>query len=148
MLKIITKTFNQLTKQELYNLLQLRSEVFVVEQNCVYQDIDGKDYKALHILGYKNNNLVAYTRIFKPKDYFKEASIGRVLVKKRKRKRKYGYAIMIASIKAIKKYYNEEVIRISAQTYLKPFYNNLNFKETGKEYLEDGILHINMIKDT
>ena len=80
MLKTETKTFNELTTQELYNLLQLRSEVFVVEQNCVYQDVDGKDQKALHVLGYKNDKLVAYTRVFKPGLYFQEASIGRVVV--------------------------------------------------------------------
>jgi ElaA protein len=141
-----TKSFKELTTQELYNLLQLRSEVFVVEQDCVYQDIDGKDEKALHILGYVDDKLVAYTRIFKPGAYFEEASIGRVVVKESKRKFKHGYTIMNASIAAIKLYYNTSDIRISAQTYLKQFYNNLDFKEVGEEYLEDGIPHINMIK--
>jgi ElaA protein len=146
MLDIITKNFEDLTTQELYNVLQLRSEVFVVEQDCVYQDIDGKDQKALHILGYDNNVLVAYTRVFKPGYYFEEASIGRVVVQQKARKFKYGYAIMKASIEAIKTHYNETTIRISAQMYLKNFYNNLEFKEVGEEYLEDGIPHINMIK--
>lgn len=146
MLDIIRKTFNELTTEELYNLLQLRSEVFVVEQDCVYQDIDGKDQKALHILGYNGKKLVAYTRIFKPGYYFKEASIGRVVVRAHERKFKHGYAIMKASIEAIKNHYNETTIRISAQTYLKQFYNNLDFYEVGEEYLEDGIPHINMIK--
>ena len=94
MLQIITKTFKQLTTQELYDVLQLRSEVFVVEQDCVYQDLDGKDQKALHVLGYKKEKIVAYTRVFKPGDYFKHASIGRVIVKKREREFKYGYDIM------------------------------------------------------
>jgi len=138
--------FNELSIVELYDLLQLRSEVFVVEQDCVYQDIDGKDQKALHVLGYKNEKLVAYTRIFKPGDYFKEASIGRVVVEQKERQYKYGYTIMNASIEAIKTYYNETIIRISAQTYLKRFYNNLDFKEVGKEYLEDGIPHIAMLR--
>ena len=146
MLHIITKKFNELTTQELYNLLQLRSEVFVVEQDCVYQDIDGKDQKAHHILGYKDDKLVAYTRIFKPGYYFEESSIGRVVVQQKERKFKYGYYIMKASIEAIKTQYNERIIRISAQTYLKQFYNNLEFYEVGEEYLEDGIPHINMIK--
>ncbi|WP_179318702.1 GNAT family N-acetyltransferase [Winogradskyella helgolandensis] len=146
MLDIIIKNFNELTTQELYNLLQLRSEVFVVEQDCVYQDIDGKDQKAHHILGYKDDKLVAYTRIFKPGYYFDESSIGRVVVQQNTRKFKYGYAIMKASIEAIKSHYNERIIRISAQTYLKQFYNNLEFYEVGEEYLEDGIPHINMIK--
>ena len=76
MLNIQTKTFEQLTTQELYDILQLRSEVFVVEQDCVYQDIDGKDQKALHIIGFKNKKVVAYTRAFKPGDYFEFSSIG------------------------------------------------------------------------
>jgi len=142
-----TKSFNELTTQELYDLLQLRSEVFVVEQDCVYQDVDGKDQKALHILGYKEEKLVAYTRVFKPGDYFTEASIGRVVVKQQERQYKYGYDIMNASIKAIATHYKEKVIKISAQTYLKRFYNNLGFFEVGEEYLEDGIPHIGMIRN-
>ncbi|MBU2921601.1 GNAT family N-acetyltransferase [Winogradskyella psychrotolerans] len=146
MLTTKISAFNELSIVELYDLLQLRSEVFVVEQDCVYQDIDGKDQKALHVLGYKNEKLVAYTRIFKPGDYFKEASIGRVVVEQKERQYKYGYTIMNASIEAIKTYYNETIIRISAQTYLKRFYNNLDFKEVGEEYLEDGIPHIAMLR--
>ncbi|MEJ6791757.1 MAG: GNAT family N-acetyltransferase [Lacinutrix sp.] len=145
MLEIKTKTFQELTTTELYNLLQLRSEVFVVEQDCVYQDIDGKDQKALHVIGYKNNNIVAYTRIFKPGDYFKESSIGRVVVAENEREYKYGYNIMEASIEAVKNHYNVSEIKISAQCYLKRFYNKLKFTEVGEEYLEDGIPHIGMI---
>lgn len=147
MLTIKTKTFKQLTTDELYAILQLRSEVFVVEQDCVYQDIDYKDQNALHVLGFKDKNLVAYTRIFKPGDYLDSASIGRVIVKENERKYRYGYTIMEASIKAIKDYYNESKIKISAQVYLKKFYNNLGFEETGEEYLEDGIPHMGMVKD-
>ena len=117
------KTYSELTKDELYALLQLRSEVFVVEQDCIYQDIDGKDQKALHVLGFKENQLIAYTRVFKPGDYFKQASIGQ----------------------AVKQYFNEITIKISAQCYLKKFYNSLGFKEVGEEYLEDGIPHIAML---
>jgi len=146
LLSINIKSFKALTTQELYDLLLLRSEVFVVEQDCVYQDIDGKDQKALHILGYKDEKLVAYTRVFKPGDYFKEASIGRVVVQENERQHKYGYAIMKASIKAIKTYYDTTNIKISAQKYLKRFYNNLEFNEVGEVYLEDGIPHIGMIK--
>ncbi len=147
MLKIQVKTFKELTKEALYDVLQLRSEVFVVEQNCVYQDIDGKDQKALHVLGFKDNKLVAYTRIFKPGDYFKEPSIGRVVVVKKERAYKYGYDIMKASIKAIAKYYNTSLIKISAQVYLKKFYTNLGFIAIGEAYLEDDIPHIAMIKE-
>ena len=147
MLKVKIKTFKELTVQELYHLLQLRSEVFVVEQNCVYQDIDGKDQKALHVLGYKENILIAYTRIFKPGAYFEEASIGRVVVVKNQRQYKYGYVIMEASIRAIKQHFSITKIKISAQVYLKAFYKNLGFNEVGEEYLEDDILHIAMIKE-
>ena len=146
MIDIKVKTFNQLNTQELYNILQLRSEVFVVEQNCVYQDLDGKDEKALHIIGFKNNKVVAYTRVFKPGDYFEYASIGRVVVDQNEREHKYGYDIMKASVEAIKTHYNETKIKISAQTYLKRFYNNLDFFEVGEEYLEDGIPHIGMMR--
>lgn len=148
MLDIQTKTFEQLNTKELYDLLQLRSEVFVVEQDCVYQDIDGKDKKAFHVLGYKNKNLVAYTRIFKSGDYFKEASIGRVVVKETQRQYGYGYDIMNASVEAIQRHFKTSDIRISAQTYLKRFYNNLGFKEVGEEYLEDGIPHVNMLLES
>lgn len=147
MLNIQTKTFEQLTTQELYDILQLRSEVFVVEQDCVYQDIDGKDQKALHIIGFKNKKVVAYTRAFKPGDYFEFSSIGRVVVASNERQHKYGVAIMKASIEAIVAYYNETKIKISAQCYLKRFYNSLEFFEIGEEYLEDGIPHVAMIKD-
>lgn len=146
MLEITIKTFQELTTEELYDLLQLRSEVFVVEQECVYQDLDGKDQKALHVIGKKDSKIVAYTRIFKPGDYFKEVGIGRVVVGKEERQHKYGYDIMEASINAIKNHFNEVPIKLSAQCYLKKFYNNLGFKEIGEEYLEDGIPHIEMIK--
>ena len=147
MLDIKVKSFEELTKLELYYLLQLRSEVFVVEQDCVYQDVDGKDEKALHVLGFKNNKIVAYTRIFKHGDYFEDTSIGRVVVSKNERQFKYGYDIMEASINAIKRHFNTSKIKISAQCYLKKFYSNLGFKEVGEEYLEDDIPHIAMIKE-
>lgn len=146
MIEIDVKYFQELTTQELYDILQLRSEVFVVEQDCVYQDLDGKDKKALHVLGFKDNKLIAYTRIFKPGDYFEQASIGRVAVAKNERAFKYGNHIMKVSIDAIKKHFKEEKIKISAQVYLKSFYNNLGFKEIGEPYLEDNIPHIAMFK--
>ena len=147
MLQIKVKSYAELSKEELYQILQLRSEVFVVEQDCVYQDIDFKDQKAIHVLGFKNNRIIAYTRVFKPGDYFKEASIGRVVVAKNERKFKYGYAIMEASINTITSYFNTTTITISAQTYLQKFYNNLGFNQIGDGYLEDGIPHIKMLKN-
>ena len=147
MIEIKVKRFEELTLNELYSLLQLRMEVFCVEQNCVYQDIDGKDKKALHVLGFKEGNLIAYTRLFAPGEYFDIANIGRVVVAKNERKHKYGYDIMEASLLAIKDYYNESTVKVSAQSYLKGFYNNLGFIEIGEEYLEDGIPHTAMIKN-
>jgi ElaA protein len=146
MLKIIIKPFNGLSPQELYDILQLRSAVFVVEQDCVYQDLDGKDEKAMHLFGLKNDKIIAYTRIFKSGDYFEEASIGRVVVAKEARQHKFGYDIMNASIDYIKNELKQSVIKISAQAYLKRFYNSFGFKEIGEEYLEDDIPHIAMLK--
>ncbi len=146
-MKIVAKIFSKLKLQELYDLLQLRSEVFVVEQNCVYQDIDGKDIKALHILGFKEDVLVAYTRCFAPGDYFEEASIGRVIVKENYRKYGYGHEILRASVIEIEKRYKTNTIKLSAQKYLTGFYEFHGFLQTGKGYLEDGIPHIAMIKN-
>jgi ElaA protein len=140
------KRFNELSTQELYSLLQLRSEVFVVEQNCVYQDIDGKDAKAIHLLGSYNGEIVAYVRIFKAGDYFKQASIGRVVVKQNYRDRKWGYDLMNKAIQATEEVFNETKITISAQLYLKKFYENLGFIQTSEMYLEDDIPHIEMKK--
>lgn len=140
------KSYIELTRDELYDVLKLRSEVFVVEQNCVYLDIDGKDDEALHILGYKEGALVAYTRVFPPGTYFEHASIGRVVVSASEREHKYGYDLMKVSIEATEKTYNVNTIKISAQTYLKKFYVNLGFEQVGEGYLEDGIPHIGMIR--
>ena len=142
---IFIKSFSDLTKEELYNILSLRSEVFIVEQNCVYQDIDQKDQLALHVF-LKNNQIIAYTRIFKPNDYFKYSSIGRVVVLK-ERGSKIGRQIMKFSIKKIEEIFNETKIKISAQKHLINFYEKLGFLVIGDEYLEDGIPHIAMVKN-
>lgn len=146
-MQIFIKTFDELSRDELYDILQLRSEVFVVEQDCVYQDIDGKDKKALHVLGIENSQLVAYTRCFPPGIYFKESAIGRVVVKETQRGRSYGHDIMKISIQAIKEKYSTSTIKLSAQTYLIPFYEAHGFQTIGEGYLEDGIPHIGMIKN-
>jgi len=146
MLTIKVKQFHEFTIDELYDTLQLRSEVFVVEQDCVYQDIDGKDRKSLHVIGTdENEKIVAYTRIFDAGDYFDNASIGRVVVASTTRAFGYGHDIMKASIAAIHENYNTKSIKISAQTYLKKFYESHGFSKVGEEYLEDGIPHIGMI---
>ena len=146
-MNVTIKKFNDLSPLELYEILQLRSEVFVVEQDCVYQDIDGNDQKALHIIGTIENKIIAYTRCFRPGDYFKEASIGRVVVKESQRKFKRGNQIMNNSIKVINDHYKTKIIKISAQCYLNKFYTNLQFKSIGEKYLEDGIPHVAMLRE-
>lgn len=138
------KRFNELSLSDLYSVLQLRSEVFVVEQNCVYQDIDGKDQKAIHLLGELNGILVAYARMFQPNDYFEQASIGRVIVKPSHRELKLGHELMYQAINAIKEKFKVTQITISAQLYLKKFYQSHGFVQTSEMYLEDDIPHIEM----
>ena len=147
MLETAVKNFTELNTTELYDLLQLRSEIFVVEQDCVYQDLDGKDQEALHVIGKKNDKIVAYTRIFKAGDYMEHACIGRVVVKDNERKHGYGLEIMKATINAIEQQLGENIIALSAQTYLKRFYNSLGFQEEGAAYLEDGISHVLMVRN-
>lgn len=144
--KFEIKRFNELSLTELYQVLQLRSEVFVVEQNCVYQDIDGKDGKALQLLGSFEGQIVAYSRLFAPGDYFDNASIGRVVISPQFRDRKWGHDLMTEAIKGIKENYNAETITISAQLYLKKFYESHGFVQQGESYLEDDIPHIKMIR--
>jgi|TARA_B110000211_G_C13607915_1_gene347632 ElaA protein len=146
-MNFIIKYFSELTLIELYEILQIRSKIFVVEQDCVYQDVDGKDQKSLHVYGKKNDKIVAYTRIFKPGDYFENASIGRVLVAQEERKFGFGHDLMKASIKAVKTNFKSDKITISAQKYLKKFYESHNFIQVGEAYLEDGIPHIRMDRD-
>ncbi len=145
-LTYVIKTYEDLSKAELYDLLQLRAAVFVVEQDCPYQDVDGKDQKALHLLGYADNVLVAYTRLFTPGSYFENTSVGRVVVAKNVRRFGYGKELMQKSIKTLEERYGNKMIEISAQEYLKNFYNELGFVQKGEGYLEDNIPHIRMFK--
>jgi len=138
------KRFNELSIQELYSLLKLRSQVFVVEQNCVYQDMDGKDEKALHLLGEFNDEIVAYARLFKAGDYFENASIGRVVIHPDARDKKWGHQMMQEAIAAIESNFNAKQITISAQLYLKKFYESHDFVQMSEMYLEDDIPHIEM----
>jgi ElaA protein len=147
MLLFKIKKFDELTNYELYELLKLRTEVFVVEQNCVYQDMDGKDYQAIHVLGYYNEILVACTRIFDKGIYFEESSIGRVIVKEKFRTKKWGHVLMQKSIEIIETLFDTTAITISAQLYLKAFYESHQFVQTSTTYLEDNIPHIQMKKN-
>ena len=140
----ITKTFYELDTEDLYQILRLRSEVFVVEQDCIYQDIDNKDQNAIHLYFKENDEIVAYTRIFKAGYYYENPSIGRVVVSKKNRGKNLGKKIMIDSIEYIKQNIKGEKIELSAQKYLDKFYKDLGFYKKGEEYLEDGIPHQKM----
>ena len=141
------KPFKALSVSEMYSLLQLRSQVFVVEQNCVYQDIDGKDYKALHLMGEYDGKIVAYCRLFKSGDYFQEASIGRVVIDANYRDKKWGHEMMKQAIAGIETHFKETKIIISAQLYLQKFYESHGFVQTSEMYLEDDIPHIEMKRE-
>ena len=147
-MKIHIKKFQELTVDETYNILKLRSEVFVVEQNCVYQDLDGKDDRAMHLFYKEENEMIAYTRIFQKGDYYPEnPSIGRVVVSKKERGKEIGKSIMKESILYIKNNHNSKSIELSAQKYLDKFYKELGFYRVGEDYLEDGIPHQRMLYD-
>lgn len=141
------QTFSELTNTELYKILQLRNEVFVVEQNCAYQDCDDKDFFAYHLTAWKDKSLVAYTRLL-PKhiSYENAASIGRVLTAPSVRRQNIGKQLMENSIEKIYSLFGKVTIRISAQLYLKNFYTSFSFVQKGGVYLEDGIEHIAMEK--
>lgn len=141
------KPFNTLSLTELYEVLELRSLVFVVEQNCVYQDIDHKDQKAVHVMGEVKGQLVAYARLFDAGIYFENASIGRVIVHPDARANAYGHHLMREAIDQIKTLFNKDQITISAQLYLQKFYESHGFIKTSEVYLEDDIPHIEMKKE-
>jgi len=144
-MKFKVKKFKNLSVAELYDLLRLRSEIFVLEQKCIYLDTDGYDQDSLHILGYSKKKLVAYARIVPPGTIFKTVSIGRVVVDEKFRDKKIGHLLMERSIKETVKKYKPEIISISAQTHLQKFYNRLGFKSIGKTYLDCDIPHVKML---
>jgi ElaA protein len=139
------KSFDSLTPHELYQLLKLRSEVFVVEQNCVFLDMDNKDQLCMHLLGWKDNLLVASTRLVPPGLAYDEMSIGRVVSSPLIRGTGIGRKLMQESINQCYNLYGRNPVRIGAQLYLEKFYNSLGFEKDGEVYLEDGIPHVEML---
>ena len=137
--------YNELTTANLYRLLELRSKVFVVEQNCVYQDLDYKDQKSWHLMGWHNDQLVAYVRIIPPGISYDEASIGRVITHPEYRRTGLGKELMQLAIKKTCEQFDVTSIRIGAQCYLIRFYEALRFAICSEEYLEDGIPHVEMM---
>jgi ElaA protein len=147
MVNFFCKPFSEFSLEELYEVMALRQEVFVVEQDCPYLDADGKDQVCWHLLGYENDKLVAYTRLVPVGiSYEKYPSIGRVITAEKVRGRGVGIQLMKESIRHCEALFGKMSIKISAQCYLLKFYNSLGFKGIGEEYLEDGIPHVAMIR--
>jgi ElaA protein len=140
------KAFAAFTPFELYAYLQLRSEVFVVEQTCIYQDLDDKDQKSLHVFVHHQDQLVACARIVPAALAYPEISIGRVIVAEPYRKQQLGHELMRYCIGQIHSHFGPQKIVLSAQAHLQDFYKKHNFVPEGATYLEDGIPHIHMIK--
>lgn len=142
------KKFAELTVQELYVIMQLRQEVFSVEQNCAYQDADGKDPKCVHLCGFNEaDELIVYSRIVPPGVSFAEVSIGRVISSQKARGTGAGKELMKRSVSFIFEQYGKVPVRIGAQCYLIAFYSGFGFRIAGEEYLEDNIPHIEMLLD-
>ncbi|MDX8336854.1 GNAT family N-acetyltransferase [Candidatus Cetobacterium colombiensis] len=141
---IICKKFNELTVEELYEILKLRSEIFVVEQKCVYNDIDGKDTTSIHVMLKENGKIKAYLRVLQPGVSYEDASLGRVLVAENARKKGFAKLIVEAGVNYIIENFKTKDITIGAQEYLQNFYNEMGFKAISEVYLDDGIPHLDM----
>lgn len=139
------KKFKELKVEEIYKILEIRNEVFIVEQQCAYQDCDGKDENSYHLYLQEKGKIIAYLRILEKGVSYDEISIGRVLVHKNYRDKGIARKMMLRAIKFTELNLNEKEIKIQAQSYLVNFYRSLHFKETSNEYLEDNIPHIDML---
>jgi ElaA protein len=138
------KTFNQLTTHELYDILKAREEIFIIEQECIYHDMDSNDLDAVHVFAMEGNQVICYLRILGKGVRFDEVSLGRVITRPAYRRKGYGEQLMQRAIDYITEVMGEEKIRISAQTYLEIFYGNVGFKKVSDVYLEDGQDHCEM----
>lgn len=142
-MKLIVKRFEELTTQELYEIFRLRVEVFVVEQKCIYQEVDGKDKRAFHVWLEEDGRILAYLRVLDAGVSYDEVSIGRVIAAKRRQG--YGSRIVAEGIRVAKEKLGAKAIRIEAQTYARALYEKLGFVQTSEEFLDDGIPHIQML---
>jgi len=140
--------FDELSTEDLYQILQLRAEIFIVEQDCAYQDVDNFDQAGLHVMGQLSNDdeaqLISYSRLLSPGAKYEGASIGRVITKKSARYGGVGKALILNSLALCKEHWPGKVITISAQLYLQTFYMELGFETDSEPYDEDGIPHILM----
>ena len=143
-MKIEGKKCNELGLEELYEIFKLRSEGFVVEQECIYNDIDGKDLDSLHVMIKNDGRIEAYLRVIKEGVSYEDCSLGRVLVAKEARGRGLARRIVMEGIHCITKGWKERRITIGAQEYLKEFYGSFGFKAISDVYMEDGIPHVDM----
>lgn len=146
MINWLLKIFDELSVHELYAILQLRNEVFAIEQNCVYPDMDNNDQPSHHLMAWQNNKLIAYTRIIPPGIIYTEPSIGRVVISPSIRGTGMGKKLMEKSMEETYKLYGKTPIKIGAQLYLLKFYADMGFTQTSEIYMEDGIEHIEMMK--
>ena len=145
MIKWKEQLFNELNTKELYEISRVRSEIFVVEQEILYNDFDRKDYKAIHLSGFIEEELVAYARIFDKGDYYEDhTGFGRVAVIEKERGNNYGKELVKKCVEVCKKNFDKQEIKISAQAYLEKFYIDLGFEKRGEGYIEDGIPHCAM----
>lgn len=145
-MKWIFKTFNELTVEEFHAILKLRIDIFVVEQNCPYPELDGKDQLAYHYYGVNDaNKIIAYSRFFKAGDYYQEAAFGRVAVDKKYRNQKLGKELIKNTIDKMEELFGKSSIKIGGQQYLQKFYESFGFQIIGEPYIEDGIPHYYMI---
>ena len=142
-MQLVIKHYNELTADELYDILAARAEVFVVEQNCAYQDLDGIDKNAYHVYYKEDGKIVAYLRVINKGERLDEVSIGRVI--SLKRRCGLGNALMREGLRVAKEKFGATKVKIGAQLYAKPFYESVGFKQISGEYLEDGIPHIYML---
>ena len=142
-MEFVIKQFNKLTLDELYKILKVRTSIFVVEQNCPYQELDDLDQSSYHIYLEEDNQIIAYARVISKDNPFHEVSIGRVLVTKRRHG--YGTKVVQKAIEVATEKYHAEKIVIEAQTYVKKMYENVGFKQISMPFLEDGIEHIKMV---
>lgn len=142
-MQLVIKHFNELTADELYDILAARAEVFVVEQNCAYQDLDGIDKNAYHVYYKEDGKIVAYLRVIDKGERLDEVSIGRVI--SLKRRCGLGSALMREGLRVAKEKFGATKVKIGAQLYAKPFYESVGFQQISGEYLEDGIPHIYML---
>jgi len=138
------KHFNELSNLELYDLLQLRAEIFVVEQTCIYNDLDGLDKEATLLIVKNDYEIIATSRLLKPGTRFPDYSIGRVVVKKEQRGKQLGKRMMKKAIHFMLEEWEAKTIKVSAQKYLEKFYKDLGFEIFTDDYLEDGIPHVGM----